>query len=229
MKQRSWTELRKSGTSWASWRTGRVLGGVFGGWARWTGSGWLRVVGGIRCGAGLVRLSLASVGNVPSSWSRFLTEGARMANYSGGFQNIFPKETQNSIRKQRKKPKDITWAFSKEALIGTRPRRQSNLRTLKIDPNMVDLREKAKQTATVTSERTSKDALINISSFLEPKQTDHDGGGAKASFRIGEEDKGIAHVEDRFLRKLMKEKKEVMHFTGQAYLFILEVSGEGSK
>ncbi|KAL0749767.1 hypothetical protein Bca101_031770 [Brassica carinata] len=89
-------------------------------------------------------------------WSRFLTEGARMDNYSGGFQNIFAKETQNSIRKQRKKPKDRTWAFSKEALIGTRPRRQFDLRTLKIDPKMVDLGEKAKQTATVTSECTSK-------------------------------------------------------------------------
>ena len=69
---------------------------------------------------------------------------------------IFAKETQNSIRKQRKKPKDRTWAFSKEALIGTRPRRQFDLRTLKIDPKMVDLGEKAKQTATVTSECTSK-------------------------------------------------------------------------
>ncbi|KAF2562483.1 hypothetical protein F2Q70_00015275 [Brassica cretica] len=52
------------------------MGGVFGGWAGWTGLGRLRVVGWIKCGAGLVRLCLARVGNVPSSWSRFLAEGA---------------------------------------------------------------------------------------------------------------------------------------------------------
>ena len=52
------------------------MGGVFGGWAGGTGSGRLRVVGWIKCGAGLVRLSLAHVGNVPSSWSHFLAEGA---------------------------------------------------------------------------------------------------------------------------------------------------------
>ncbi|KAF3541862.1 hypothetical protein F2Q69_00019930 [Brassica cretica] len=58
--------------------------GVFGGWAGWTGLGRLRVVGWIKCGAGLVRQSFARVGNVPSSWSRFLAEGAVWLNAQEG-------------------------------------------------------------------------------------------------------------------------------------------------
>ncbi|KAL0668476.1 hypothetical protein Bca4012_031180 [Brassica carinata] len=109
------------------------LGEMFGGWASWTSSGWLRVVGRIRCGAGLVRLSLARVGNVPSSWSQFLAEGARTDNRPSG------------------------WKI--EDLIGIKSRRRSDRDCWKNDPNMVDLREKAKQTATGTPERTSKDRV----------------------------------------------------------------------
>ncbi|KAF2535693.1 hypothetical protein F2Q70_00005332 [Brassica cretica] len=88
MKNGSWTELSKSvtsRTSWASWRTGEALGGVFGGWASWTSSGWLPVVSRIRCGSGLLRPSLTHVGNMPSSWSRFLTEGTRTDNRPSGW------------------------------------------------------------------------------------------------------------------------------------------------
>ncbi|KAF3569283.1 hypothetical protein DY000_02015011 [Brassica cretica] len=90
-----------------------------------------------------------AVGNMSSSWSWFLAEGALSLR-------------KHKTRSESKgKPKERTWAFSREDLIGIRPRRQSNHRILKIDPNMVDLREKAKQTANGTPERTSKDRVMD--------------------------------------------------------------------
>ncbi|KAF2558373.1 hypothetical protein F2Q68_00017938 [Brassica cretica] len=90
-----------------------------------------------------------AVGNMSSSWSWFLAEGALSLR-------------KHKTRSESKgKPKERTWAFSREDLIGIRPRRQSNHRILKIDPNMVDLREKAKQTANGTPERTSKDRIMD--------------------------------------------------------------------
>ncbi|KAF3488850.1 hypothetical protein F2Q69_00052042 [Brassica cretica] len=155
MKKRSWAELRKSGTSWtswASWRTGRALN-----LAEWN----VRRLGGLDEFGVVVSSWLdqvrswtgptkpCAVGKMSSSWSWFLAEGALSLR-------------KHKTRSESKgKPKERTWAFSREDLIGIRPRRQSNHRILKIDPNMVDLREKAKQTANGTLERTSKDRIMD--------------------------------------------------------------------
>ncbi|KAF3608696.1 hypothetical protein DY000_02047805 [Brassica cretica] len=119
MKKGSWTELRKSVTSWtnwASWRTGQDLGGGFGGWA------------GVQ-----VRV-------VTSSWLD------QVRSWTGPTKPC-------ACRKRAKQLESVSG----------RRGAQSDHRILKIDPNMVYLREKTKQTATGTTERTSKNDRVSWS------------------------------------------------------------------
>ncbi|KAF2568496.1 hypothetical protein F2Q68_00026066 [Brassica cretica] len=139
MKKGSWTELRKSVTSW---RTDQALNSA-GRSVRWLGQ-------------------LDEFGVVTSSWSD------QVRRWTGPTKPC-------ACGKCAKQLESVSGRRGAEDLIGIKSRRRSDRDCWKNDPNMLDLRKKAKQTATGTPERTSKIMAV----WLDWVMADPDGSAGK--------------------------------------------------
>ncbi|KAF3553974.1 hypothetical protein F2Q69_00014583 [Brassica cretica] len=139
MKKGSWTELRKSVTSW---RTDQALD---------------------------------EFGVVTSSWSD------QVRRWTGPTKPC-------ACGKCAKQLESVSGRKGAEDLIGIKSRRRSDRDCWKNDPNMLDLRKKAKQTATGTPERTSKIMAV----WLDRVMADPDGSAGKSKSSRTRKNKGPA-------------------------------------